>query len=1040
MHTRILRRFSAAVFATLVFVFAGAAPATPVHILKVDLRPGIRAGASAPAQFAVLVPHKASSGSAGTWAVHAGQAIWEYSVAVPSAVSLSFHATRSNLPPGAMLVVRGARTTATYAAGALHRGELWSRIQPGEALQFTLTVPLAARSKVAFNIVSLQAGYRSLGPGVQDHPYYRQLQARAGAASGNATCVTNYECQVTSANSPPGQATAALIIGNLYQCTGTLINDVPGDNTPYVLTGRHCETGQLGGGNPGAAATVTVYWDAVTPCGTALGSIYDQDLPAQTGAQTVVEQQDAWLIELDANPVVADAQFAGFDASGGAVQGGYTIHHAEGYDKQFTGWSGQAYALQASDVLSSKYVSSFWETVNAVGNIAPGASGGGLFDQNNHLVGSLTLGRSTTDSSGYGACPVTPAPAPNGSNGVADFTSLAAVWNSTADSSSSTGTTTIKSVLDPANTGTEVVASAAVEFVSITASPESLSIGQPAILTWTAAGATGCTAADGVSGDGWSGSLPASGTRSVTESTANYVTYTLNCAYAGGRTAHTAVIISWLGPTPAVQFNGPTQVWTGAPAILTWSSNVTPCAISGGGVSLNNLAASGTTNVTQATASDVDYELTCGPANQATSYPITVSYVTPSLVFNANGTDRMIGVPFFLVWSTAATTCTPSGGAPNDGWTNTEFTGVSATSAEPVYLNVTTVGTYTYTLTCSAGPSTVQKSVTVTFENNPPYVTLNITPSTVTFTGTPADYATVTWTTNQAACGYGSSLGLSLQSDSDPYLSDGTEIAVPAASGTYQVTVYCFPTLATGTPTAQSAATLTVLPPAPPTAAISISPATVIAGEAFTVSWSSTNSYNCGMTGGIPGQGWGSSGSAFQFPTSGKQPETGVAGTYTFGLSCDSFDPNTPPVSTQATLTIGALSDTLKSSSTTLTTGQSFTLSWSSVGATGCTASGGGADGTPWTGNIAASGSVTQTASVAGSFTYTLVCGTSDAMAAAQNVSVTVSASTSGTGGGGSAGGGGGGALGLLELVLGTTLLIVRRRRAHRDESLSLRI
>jgi hypothetical protein len=54
-----------------------------------------------------------------------------------------------------------------------------------------------------------------------------------------------------------------------------LVNDVPGDNTPYILTARHCETGQLGGGNPGAASTVTVHWDATSTCGATLGSLYD---------------------------------------------------------------------------------------------------------------------------------------------------------------------------------------------------------------------------------------------------------------------------------------------------------------------------------------------------------------------------------------------------------------------------------------------------------------------------------------------------------------------------------------------------------------------------------------------------------------------------------------------------------------------------------------------------------------------------------------------------------------------------------------------
>jgi hypothetical protein len=131
-------------------------------------------------------------------------------------------------------------------------------VQPGDALQFELSVPEIDRSKVALNVISLQAGYRAIGPGVQEHPYYRQLKEQEAQASGNASCVTNYECEVTPGDTAPGAATVGLVIENLYQCTGALINNVPQDNTPHLLTARHCETGKLGGGNPGAARSVSM--------------------------------------------------------------------------------------------------------------------------------------------------------------------------------------------------------------------------------------------------------------------------------------------------------------------------------------------------------------------------------------------------------------------------------------------------------------------------------------------------------------------------------------------------------------------------------------------------------------------------------------------------------------------------------------------------------------------------------------------------------------------------------------------------------------
>jgi len=998
----------------------------PVHIVKADLKALIRAGAQSPVQFAVLIPQKASASNAGNWTTSNGTAIWRYGVQVPTAVSMSFHATGLSFPVGAVLIVRGTQTTTSYRARDLHRGELWSRIQPGDALEFELTVPAADRARSSFALVSVQAGYRSLGAGVKDHPYYTELRAHQAAASGNASCVTNYECAITASNTPPGAATAGLVVQNLYECTGTLINDVPGDNTPYMLTARHCESGKAGGGDPGAASSVTVYWDATSPCGPALGSLYDPGIPMQTGAQTIVEQQDAWLIELDANPVVSDAQFAGFDASGGAVQGGYTIHHAEGYDKQYVAWFGQAAAVQESDVLGTTYLSNFWETVNKTGNVGPGASGSALFDQNNHLVGSLTLGRTTTDPSGYGSCPVANPPVPNGTNGVADFTSLAAVWASISDTTSSTGTTTLKSVLDPGGTGTVVVPSAPVAVISLSASAVSLSIGQSTTLTWNAPTATQCAAGGGFFGDGWTGTLAASGSKSVTESAANLVTYSLNCSYPGTRTAKTTVAVSWLGPTPQLQFNGPTAVWTSAPVTLSWTSNVTPCAINGGALSLTNLPASGTTTTTQATAADVTYDLTCGPVNQSGSYPLSVAYVTPSLVLNANGTDRRLGETFFVVWTTAATLCTPSGGAPGDGWANNQFVGFGATSGEPFYPTVSTAGTYTYTLSCSAGPNSLQRSVTVMFENNPPYATLQLATSAVTYSASPADWVTLNWNTNLSGCGLNATNNAAISYDPSVSSAQASGTLQPSQSGSIQVTLDCYPVLGPPTP-ATASATLMVLPPPPPTAAITFNPAKPVAGQIFDANWSTNNAGGCTQTGGIPGGQWG--GSIQGVGLSGFDSEAGAAGQYTFTLNCSSIDPNVAPISYNAVLTIAPFGATLTTSSASVSAGGSFTLTWSSPGATDCTAGGGGANGTSWSGSIGASGSTSQTASTSGTFTYTINCTDGNGQATSQ-ATVKVSGTSGSSGGSGSStgGGGGGGAGSAFELTLLAILCALRFR------------
>jgi len=1002
--------------------------AVPVSVVNADLKALIRAAAPSPVQFAVHVAHAASPGTTGTWSQAKGISTWRYAVRVPTAVSMSFHAAPAYLPAGAILTVRSAASTMTYRMGDIRHHDFWSRIHPGDTLELTLTVPTAERSLVALQIVSLQAGYRGLGPGVQDHPYYRQLKQLAATNSGpgatdNSACVQNYMCNAVPGNAPIGQASVALTVLNQYQCTGTLINDVPQDNTPYVLTARHCEGGSIGGGAPGNASSVTVYWDATTPCGQTLGTIYDPGIVTQTGATTVVEQQDAWLIELADSPVVSDAQFAGFDASGAAVSGGYTVHHARAYDKQFVSWYGQALAVQAN-VGGTSYQPNYLEVVNQSGNIGLGASGSGLINQNNRLVGSLTLGNAN-DASGYGMCPVSPLAAPSGSNGVGLFTDLSAVWNSTADTSSSTGSTTLKSVLDPANSGTLVMASSPAAQISFASSSLNLTDGQSATLSWTVPKATGCMASGGVNGDSWSGALPPSGSQSVTETVGITVTYLLSCALSGGGRASAKLLISWYGSVPFVQvYADRSYVWTTRPATVTWTSNVTPCSISGGSVSLTNQSSSGLFTATQNSPGEVIYQVTCGSGNVAASGSAVVSFVTPSLTLQANATDRLLGQQLGLQWLTYADTCVPSGGAPNDGWANNSL--VSQTDA--FWPRVTTLGTYTYTLTCTSGALSVTQSVQVTVEDNAPYVTASLSPASTTYTASPADYVTINWTTNLSTCVLNSTPVLGngvgppqLIPNESGFIINGPEIVAPEGPGTYTVTISCNGVGAS--PVTSAPMTVTVLHPPPPTANISVTPSSITQGGQYTVAWSSNYTSNCSPTGDAAVWNFGS---PTDVAVSGSQVISPYyTGQYTVGITCRSIDGSQSNATAQTTITVTpavppAVSITVSPAQVAI--GQSFTVSWSSSNATSCTASGGGADGSIWSGTLSTTGTTTQTASNGGSFTYSISCLNVDFSASAQApLTVTILASSKG----------GGGALTLMELA-GLSGLLLYRRKVHR--------
>ena len=108
---------------------------------------------------------------------------------------------------------------------------------------------------------------------------------------------------------------------------------------------------------------------------------------------------------------------------------------------------------------------------------------------------------------------------------------------------------------------------------------------------------------------------------------------------------------------------------------------------------------------------------------------------------------------------------------------------------------------------------------------------------------------------------------------------------------------------------------------------------------------------------------------------------------------------------------------TISVSPTTITVGQSSTISWNATNATSCTASG------SWSGNQNLSGSMSVSPAASGSDTYTLTCTNANGNTAASAV-LTVNMAA----GGGGGGGGGGGALDWT-VLLGLGALALRRLR-----------
>jgi hypothetical protein len=904
--------------ASLFVCGAEALAAARVSTLEVDLAPKIDLAAKDPDKFAVPVAHLANTDEAGEWQRQDGTSVWRYSVRIPTAVSLSFHARHFKLPAASQLRVSASNgTTHVYGSGDGAGGELWSRLHRGDTLNFELRVPTLLESQAEFELDGLQAGYRGLGGGAPDHPHFRKLEAATSAAV-VAACSQSFACHETAANSGNAAATAAIVIDGQALCTATLVNNLRNDGTPYLLSARHCRVT--------SQSNVVVYWDAVTPCGAPLGNVYDAAARVNTqGAETVFVQQDTWLMRLNAAPNGVRPYFAGWDATGGVIIGGYSPHHALGRTRQYTGWFGQAVLrVMPGSALGVGYESTYWGLMNSVGNVGSGASGGGLFNPDHRLVGVASLAY-IENATHEGVCPVASPPAPTAANAVALYNSLSAIWETNADTTSHTNPVTLKSLLDPDNTGNRVVGPMEpLQNVNLAASASNAATETSVTLTWDAATATSCTASGGTAGDGWAGARATSGTFQVSRQTPGISNYTLRCG-DGTRFGARTVSVSWYEEPPSLSLSIPGgNHYVGDVVRIDWAANVSACVASGGAAGdgwAGARARTGSVDVTLTQQGASQFTLTCGTGSRQISRTVGVDARLPLASLRAIANNLRIGNDVVLL-VTADGTCVRTGGVPGDGWT-------TSTSTLPFRTTASTAGTYRFTLTCGGGSTSSSSSVDVVFTNAPPTATLTSDKAVATavpagpigdITGDSPFTIKLTWDSNIAPCvlsydGPGSEDGF-VGSSTMNQPAAGTLTSAQNVPGTYIYRITC----AHGADTSTATTTVEFQAQLP---YVSIITATefIAANEPVYVGWS-TNASPCTASGGFAGDGWagpraGTSGSTNVTPT--------TPGTYTYTLSCGTA----PDIATgSVSFTLGAPAVAFETHDARATVGTGVILRW----------------------------------------------------------------------------------------------------------------
>ena len=308
----------------------------------------------------------------------------------------------------------------------------------------------------------------------------------------------------------------------------------------------------------------------------------------------------------------------------------------------------------------------------------------------------------------------------------------------------------------------------------------------------------------------------------------------------------------------------------------------------------------------------------------------------PTVSLTASPQTVANGSAAILTWSsTDATDCMASG-----AWSGAEATsGTASTGA--------LAATSTFTLTCSGagGSAQASRTVNVTVVPPAPTVSLSANPTTVA-TGASS---MLTWSsTNATGCtASGAWSGAKA-------ISGTASTGALAATSTFTLTC----SGAGGSAQASRTVNVTVVPPAP-TVSLSANPTTVAAGGTSTLTWSSTNATGCTASGVWSGAK----------ATNGTASSGTLAATSIYTLTCSGAG-GSGQASTTITVTGSppAPTVTLTAIPTTVASGATTALTWSSLNATACTASG------AWSGSRATAGSASSAALTATTNTFTLTC------------------------------------------------------------------